>query len=188
MCNLFGHTHAISALQRRFNAISRPLNWADDTRRTNFEPRREIRIRDTAAVIRTDGGSAQLSMLPWAWTGAHGKPVFNFRSDDRDFTRSDRVLIPADCFYEFTGTRSPKTRWRFDLAGDDLLMMAGVVRDGAFAILTCEPGPDMAPIHSRQVQVLPNTAAWTAWSEGAALPGPLPAGTLTVSEGDDRLL
>jgi hypothetical protein len=29
---------------------------------------------------------------------------------------------------------------------------------------------------------------WTAWSEGGVLPGPLPAGTLRVSEGDRRLL
>ncbi len=49
MCNLFGHTHAISALQRRMNAISRPLNWAADAKPSNFEPRPEIRIRDTAA-------------------------------------------------------------------------------------------------------------------------------------------
>ena len=188
MCNLFGHTHALSALQRRFNAISRPLNWAADAKPSNFEPRAQIRIRDTAAAVRTDGAAAALSMLPWAWAGPHGKPVFNFRSDGRDFGRSDRVLIPADCFYEFTGTTSPKTRWRFDLAGDDLLMIAGVVREGAFAMLTCEPGPDMAPIHARQVQVLPDAAAWTAWSEGGVLPGPLPAGTLAVSEGDRRLL
>ena len=33
-----------------------------------------------------------------------------------------------------------------DLAGDDLMMIAGVAREGAFAMLTCEPGPDMAPI------------------------------------------
>jgi hypothetical protein len=49
MCNLFGHTRALSALQRRFNAVSRPLNWAADAKPSNFEPRSEIRIRDTAA-------------------------------------------------------------------------------------------------------------------------------------------
>ena len=39
-------------------------------------------------------------MLPWAWKGAHGKPVFNFRSDGRSFAKSRRVLIPADGFDE----------------------------------------------------------------------------------------
>ncbi len=187
MCNLFGHTHALSALQRRFSAISRPLNWAADATPSNFEPRAQIRIRDPAAIIRVTPDAAALSMLPWAWAGPHGKPVFNFRSDGRDFARSDRVLIPADCFYEFTGATSPKTRWRFDLSGEDLMMIAGVVREGAFAMLTCEPGPDVAPIHARQVQVLGDPAAWTAWTDRAVLPGPLPAGTLAISEGDARL-
>jgi len=33
--------------------------------------------------------------------------------------------------------------------------IAGIVRDGAFAMLTAPPGPDVAPYHDRQIVVLP---------------------------------
>jgi putative SOS response-associated peptidase YedK len=51
----------------------------------------------------------------WSWPG-HGKPVYNFRSDGREF-RSGRCLIPADGFYEFTNppdkTKKRKDKWLF---------------------------------------------------------------------------
>jgi putative SOS response-associated peptidase YedK len=68
----------------------------------------------------------------------------------------------------------PQTRWRFTLAGDDLLMIAGLVRDVPFAMLTTEPSSDMAPIHSRQMVVLPDEAAWRYYlpTGRAKLPSP----------------
>ena len=55
----------------------------------------------------------------------------------------------------------------------------------AFTILTTEPGPDVAPIHNRQVVVL-DRADWLAWldltRQGAELLRPLPAGSLTVEQ------
>jgi putative SOS response-associated peptidase YedK len=55
----------------------------------------------------------------------------------------------------------------------------------AFTILTTEPGPDVAPIHNRQVVVL-DRSDWLAWldltrSEGELL-RPLPAGSLVVEQ------
>jgi putative SOS response-associated peptidase YedK len=54
----------------------------------------------------------------------------------------------------------------------------------AFTMLTCLPGPDVAPYHNRQVAVLPS-ARWQAWLDHEApateLIGPLPPGSLTVS-------
>ena len=32
----------------------------------------------------------------------------------------------------------------------------------AFTMLTCEPGPDVAPIHNRQIVVL-DRSEWAAW-------------------------
>ncbi len=59
----------------------------------------------------------------------------------------------------------------------------GAVRQGAFAILTTGPGPDVAPYHDRQVCVLaPGQALeWLdlTQAEGAVL-RPLPAGSLSV--------
>ena len=53
----------------------------------------------------------------------------------------------------------------------------------AFTMLTTEPGPDVAPYHSRQVAVV-RVPAWKEWldygSSARDLLGPLPAGTLQV--------
>src|SRR5690606_39694223 len=112
------------------------------------------------------------------------KPVFNFRSDGRSFAGSRRVLIPADGFYEFTTPTDPKQkrkdRWLFTLAGETWFWIAGIVRDGAFTMLTTEPGPDVKPYHDRQVVVIPPREA-LAWLDltrpEKELLRPLPAGT-----------
>jgi len=55
----------------------------------------------------------------------------------------------------------------------------------AFTILTTEPGPDVAPIHNRQVVVL-ERADWLGWLDltrpEAELLRPLHAGSLTVAQ------
>lgn len=62
-------------------------------------------------------------------------------------------------------------------------------------MLTTEPGPDVAPIHNRQVVVL-RPENWTAWlalsKPESELLRPLPKGSLSVEtvrqEADKRLL
>ena len=53
----------------------------------------------------------------------------------------------------------------------------------AFTMLTCEPGPDIAPYHSRQIVLMPRDR-WAGWLGGevpaADLIAPTPAGTLKV--------
>ena len=55
----------------------------------------------------------------------------------------------------------------------------------AFTLLTTAPGPDVAPIHDRQMVVL-ERADWLAWLElsrsEADLLRPLPAGSLQVEQ------
>ena len=54
----------------------------------------------------------------------------------------------------------------------------------SFAIITCEPGPDLAPYEDRQSVFLP-PAVWGYWLGGKgfeeALLRPLPAGSLKVT-------
>ena len=68
---------------------------------SNFEPRPEIRMPEVAPIVRHVGDRAVVSMTKWTWPAPGGKPVFNFRSDGHSFADSDRVLIPANAFYEF---------------------------------------------------------------------------------------
>jgi putative SOS response-associated peptidase YedK len=107
--------------------------------------------------------------------------VINFRSEGRHFP-TGRCIAPADGFYEFTGTKAPKSKWLFEAADGAMLGIAGLVRDDRFTLLTCAPGPDMAPYHDRQVAILPR-GDWAAWlgEPGEQPPlGPLPAGSLKV--------
>ncbi len=51
-------------------------------------------------------------------------------------------------------------------------------------MLTCEPGPDIAPYHNRQIVILPRDR-WDAWlgpAEAQPPLGPAPAGTLEVEQ------
>ncbi|QXQ04742.1 SOS response-associated peptidase family protein [Sphingosinicellaceae bacterium] len=79
----------------------------------------------------------------------------------------------------------PDSRPLFCVAG---LWRAGVSlgKDGtgeAWTMLTCDPGPDIAPYHSRQIVLMPREH-WADWLGGtvpaADLIAPTPAGTLRV--------
>jgi putative SOS response-associated peptidase YedK len=185
MCNAYKLQTPVSALFDDFSQII-PTLWADG-QASNLEARDDIRITDLAPVVRRVGNQALMSMTRWSWKGLHGKPVFNFVTEGRDFARSDRVLVPADGFYEFTKPADPgqrlKDKWCFALSGEPWFWIAGVVRDGAFALLTTQPGPDVAPYHDRQVVVLPR-AQGLNWLDlcvpAADLFAPSPAGSLTV--------
>jgi putative SOS response-associated peptidase YedK len=115
-------------------------------------------------------------------------------------------LIPADGFYEYTdapdetgpadlfGTvaakaaKKQKAKWLFSIPGLDWFCIAGLWRTDpavgeAFTMLTCEPGPDIAPYHDRQIVLLtpPDYLRWLSGEAPAAdLCRPLPAGTLAV--------
>jgi putative SOS response-associated peptidase YedK len=200
MCNLYSNKVAPDAIARVFEQLDIPLGFPDGF--PNLEPREEIRITDPAPIVRwrAEGGgagAAELVQRRWSWPGPGGKPVYNFRSDGREFGNHDkggRCLIVADGFYEFTTPAAPradkrKDRWRFTLAGRDWFCIAGLWRTSdsgeAFTMLTTEPGPDVAPYHNRQVAVLPHES-WRAWLDGSVsareLLGPCPAGSLEVAK------
>jgi putative SOS response-associated peptidase YedK len=112
--------------------------------------------------------------------------VINFRSEGRRFEKG-RCLVPASRFYEFCGLKAPKEKWKFTKAGEEWFCFAGLwwpsSANGpeAFTLLTTEPGPDVAPIHDRQMVVL-NRAHWATWLDSSQpathLLRPLPEGSL----------
>ena len=53
--------------------------------------------------------------------------MINFRSEGRRFPKG-RCLIPASHFFEFTGTKSPKSKWKFTRAGEQWFCFAGLWR------------------------------------------------------------
>lgn len=124
-----------------------------------------------------------------------------------EFTNAGHPLAPA------AGAAGPapakgkgkKDKWLFTLderdgerAAPGLFCVAGLWRAGveigsraagpatgeAWTMLTCEPGPDIAPYHSRQIVLMPRDR-WADWLGGevpaADLIAPTPAGTLKVA-------
>jgi putative SOS response-associated peptidase YedK len=161
----------------------------------NMQPRDDIRITDTAPIIRAteEPGTVELVQRRWSWPGPGKKPVYNFRSEGREFS-SGRCLIVADGFYEFTPHTDPKSKrkhkWLFTMKDHDWFCIAGIwlstLDSGeAFTMLTTDPGPDVSPYHNRQVVVLGRNN-WLQWLD-SAIPSknvlePAPSESLRVSQ------
>jgi putative SOS response-associated peptidase YedK len=192
MCNLYTQSKSIDEVARLFRDLQVPLSFPEGL--PNLAPR-DIAITDPGVIVRaaTEGAEAyDLLVRRWSWAGAGGKPVYNFRSDGREFS-SGRCLIVADGFYEFTAPADPKQkrkdRWLFTPADGQPIAIAGLVRSvpevgEAFTMLTTEPGPDVAAYHIRQVAVL-RPDAWKPWLDYSAataeLLKPLPADSLSAT-------
>ena len=114
---------------------------------------------------------------------------FQLSIEGRSFQDSQRCVVPASAFFEFTGSKYPKSKWRFDLEENPVLGIAGLWRNGksgerCFTMLTTAPGSDVAPYHDRQLVIL-RPEEWGRWlyldQPEATLLKPLTEGSLTVS-------
>ena len=153
MCNDFGNNIPYHACLEAFSETQIPVRFP--TAAPNLQPRDDIWPTDTAPVIRQVDDGIEFVQLRWGFPPARPKsaPIINFRSEGRRFPKG-RTLVPASHFFEFTGSKSPKSNWKFTKAGEDWFCFAGLWRptpDGrdGFTLLTTEPGPDVAPIHDR---------------------------------------
>jgi putative SOS response-associated peptidase YedK len=190
MCNLYTQTKSVDEVAQLFRALQIPLGFPEGA--PNLEAR-EIAITDPAPIVRANDSGVEMVVRRWSWPAPAGKPVFNFRSDGREFSIG-RCLIVADGFFEFTTHSDPKSKrkhkWLFKLRGTDQFAIAGLWRTDptvgeAWTMLTTEPGEDVKPYHNRQIVVLPpeDFARWLDPSVPAAeLCKPLPAGSLSVEQ------
>jgi putative SOS response-associated peptidase YedK len=191
MCNVYRLDKDPDAIRLLFADAGIPLDFPEGI--PNFEPR-DIRITDRAPVVRfsADRGVAELVERRWSWPGPTGKPLFNMRSDGRNFPR-DRCLAIADGFYEHTAAADPKQKrkdcWLFRPPEGRYFAIAGLLRSHpqageAFTLLTVPPGPDVAQYHNRQIALL-EPAQWLTWLDGSApsldLLAPSAAGGLEVA-------
>jgi putative SOS response-associated peptidase YedK len=189
VCNLYRIEKNPDAIRRLFAEIQIPLTFPEGI--PNLEPR-DAHITDRAPVVRWNLDHAELVERRWSWPAPGGKPVFNMRSDGRNFPK-DRCLVPMDGFYEYTKPDDPKQktkdRWLFTPADGGELAIVGLLRPGtevgeAFTMLTVPPGPDIAPYHNRQIALL-RPDQWRSWLDGSTrstdLLRPAPAGSLMVA-------
>lgn len=191
MCSDFRLKAEVDAINRLATQLN--LSVAYPEGRPNLEPRDDIRITDPAPIVRATSDAYELVQRRWSWPGPGGKPVYNFRSEGREFPKG-RCLILADGFYEFTPQADPKAKrkhkWLFTVDGADLFGIAGLWRNDAkvgeaFTMLTTEPGEDIRPYHKRQIVVL-QPADFTRWLDSLvparAILKPLPAGSLKAEQ------
>lgn len=191
MCNDYRLETDIASIVEDFSDLKIKIKVPEGT--PNVAAREDIKITEVAPIVRTvdgDRGAGELVNRRWSWPSPTGKPVYNFISENREFS-SARCLILADGFYEFTDPlpgQKRKTKWLFTLKDHDWFCIAGIWRADpkvgeAFTMLTMAPGEDVAPYHHRQV--IPLTRhQWADWLD-PAVPAhevlrALPKGSLPV--------
>ncbi len=175
------------------------LNMPDNHGPDDLRQADDIRIGDQGPVVRTAGNGIELTQMTFGFPSPKPKRprVFNFKSENRDFSDSKRCGILASAFFEFTGKKYPKAKHRFTLKGAPFFFVAGLWREASdqegesFTMLTTSPGPDVEPYHDRQIVILPpeHLADWLYLDKPhAELLRPLAAGSLeveTVRPGSD---
>jgi putative SOS response-associated peptidase YedK len=193
MCNLYRMEKPVDSIVRLARELGLDVAFPEGV--PNFEPR-SVRITERAPMLRVASGGgrgvADLVERRWSWPQQGGKPLYNMRSESREFRVETRAVVLADGFYEFTPSDDPKRRtkdrWLFSWPGVEWFGIAAVWRahpdvGEAFTLLTTVPGPDVAPIHPRQVVLLApeDCVRWLdpAWG-AASFTASLPAGTLAV--------
>lgn len=191
MCASYEAKYSVTRLVEAFDRHGAPLRFPHGL--PNLEPVDEVRPTDLSRAVRAAGpDAAELAALRFGFPPPAPKrpPVINFRSEGRRFSNGPaggRCLVPVSGFYEFTGTKYPKTRWVLRGVDQPFVALAAIWRAGAdgapdaFSLLTAGPGPDVAPYHDRGVIPLP-PAAWADWlfdrRPAGELLAPPPAGTL----------
>jgi len=197
MCNEFARRITPEQLQAGWGAAEARFLFSEGV--PNMPALDSIRITDPAVILRAAGsqaGAVEVVTRRWSWPAPNGKPVYNFRSDGREFANkpgSGRCLIPADAFYEYSeipaepgaadlfgdaapgpakGSKAAKAKWEFSIPGLSWFGIAGLWRTDAsggeaWTMLTTEPGPDIAPYHDRQI-VLLTPPDYARWLSGTA--------------------
>ena len=192
MCNDYRLEVDIASIVQDFDDLKIKITTPEG--RPNVPAREDIKISDSAPIVRSVEGERGLGELVnrrWSWPGPGGKPVYNFRSEGREFT-SGRCLILADGFYEFTRPEEPgqkrKTKWLFTMRDHPWFCIAGIWRDNpageAFTMLTMDAGEDVAPYHHRQIIPLARDR-WADWLDPGVpaqqVLGYLPKGSLPAA-------
>lgn len=194
MCNDYRVLVDVQTISDDFSDLKIRIRFPEGI--PNMQPRADVRITDIAPILRAsegEPGTVDLVQRRWSWPGPGGNPVYNFRSDGREFT-SGRCLIVTDGFYEFTVPKDPKKKrkdkWLFTKRDEPWFCIAGLWRSvegvgEAFTMLTTAPGEDVAPYHNRQVAVI-DRSDWVGWLThkvpAPEIIRPLKAGSLQVEQ------
>lgn len=171
-------------------------------------PRHNIAPGQEVVVLTRDRALTRMrwGLIPVGRVNARGRPVMetivNARSETvfakSAFEGVMRCAVPADGWYEWTGTRGRKTAWAIRAKSGAPLWFAAICdkweAPGGRAIwqvatVTCAPNGDVRDIHDRMGVLLEpdDLGTWLAGDETAASALMVPAtdGSLKVAEAGD---
>ena len=185
MCNRYANRVSYRGYVDELSDTRLPLVVPSPEHAPNLEPRDNIRPTDRGHVLLPVEGGLELremrwGLIPWfhqkpikEWkvltTNARSETIATIASYKSAFAHR-RCLIPVSAFYEWTGEKTPKTKWQFTLPGAEWFCFAGIwdraeTADGtieSYALTTLPPDPAFEKYHDRAPLILERDdyAAW----------------------------
>jgi putative SOS response-associated peptidase YedK len=169
MCGRYDLSENPAAIRARFHVPSVP----------EFAPNADWRPTDQAPIIRRARESTDLEcvlarwgLVPW-WAKElkFGTHTINARSETvatqpsfRDAFKARRCLVPVNAFYEWSGPKGHRTKWRIRVTDEGIFSLAGLWerwRDPesgegleTYTIITTAANEAIAKLHDRMPVIL----------------------------------
>ena len=169
MCGRYDLSDNPAAIRAKFSVPAVP----------EFVPNVDWRPTDRAPIVRLAGEGARECVLArwglvpgWAPDLKFGTRCINARAETvaalpafRSAFRRRRCLVPVNAFFEWSGAKGRRQKWRIALRDEALFALAGLWewwqgRDGgecvtSYTIVTCAANDAIAPLHDRMPVIVP---------------------------------
>lgn len=186
MCGRYDLSDNPAAIRAKFSVPAVP----------EFAPNADWRPTNLAPVVRLDEHGARECVLArwglvpgWAPDLKFGNRCINARSETvaklpafRTAFRKRRCLVPVNAFFEWSGEKGKRSKWRIRLREEPLFALAGLWewwQDRAsgesvhsYTIITCAANAAIAPLHDRMPVIL-READYARWLDAATDGQPL---------------
>ncbi len=184
MCGRYDLSDNPAAIRAKFSVPAVP----------EFAPNTDWRPTNMGPVVRLDEHGARDCLLArwglvpgWAPDLKFGNRCINARSETvaklpafRGAFRKRRCLVPVNAFFEWSGEKGHRIKWRISLRDEPLFALAGLWewwqdREGgagvpSYTIITCAANAAIAPLHDR-MPVIVGAADYARWLD-ASTDGP----------------
>ena len=199
MCGRYDLNETGTRIRVKFNVEQLPI----------IEPSPDVRPTEMQPIVRLtrhgDGRECVLArwgLVPhWAKDIKFGVKCINARAESaaklpafKEAFQRKRCLIPATAFFEWSGEKGHKTKWRITVKDEPLFAFAGLWewwRDASkrdepgvetYTILTTEPNDILSDIHDR-MPVIVRQEDYGAWLEDGSpeLLRPLPSEMVEIA-------
>ena len=164
MCSRYELNEAPNILAKRF-----AIPWLPA-----MAPKSEVRPTNRGLVVHAEpGGARQAAQLPWGLAVSwDSKPMINARAEtlaERKTFRlylEQRCLVPATGYFEWMRDGRRRIKYRIAPEQPAAFAFAGLIGEGAFAIITCQPEASIGHIHDRMPVIL-DPQSESAWIDPA---------------------